>query len=360
MEVAMRMVVTGGAGFIGATLVKRQVAAGRDVVTVDKLTYAGRIEALDEVVDAANHRFVQADIADAARLRAIIGECAPDIVFHLAAESHVDRSIDDPAAFVSTNIVGTYVLLEAALDYWKGLPAHDRERFRFVHVSSDEVFGALEDDDAAFDAASPYRPNSPYAASKAASDHLARAWHRSYGLPVIVTNCSNAYGPYQHSEKLIPTVIRHALNDSPIPVYGSGRQSRDWIHVDDVVAGLDAAARRGLPGESYLFGAGNRIRNIDLVDRLCALLDRRRDRQGSHAELVRFVTDRPGHDHRYAVDPTATEAALGWTAQVPLETGLAATVDWYLSEPAWLEPPSRLGRLGLLRAPAETEGDRVP
>jgi dTDP-glucose 4,6-dehydratase len=344
----MRLVVTGGAGFIGATVVLRAVHDGHNVMTIDKLTYAGRLEWLAEVMSSARHHFLHADIADAQAMQIAIRDFEPDAVMHLAAESHVDRSIDDPGAFVATNVRGTFVLLEAALDYWSRLRGARRERFRFIHVSTDEVFGTLTTS-GSFDAKSRYAPSSPYAASKAAADHFARAWHTTYGLPVIVTNCSNNYGARQHAEKLIPTVIRHALAGAPIPVYGTGANMRDWLYVEDHVAGLMAAVRHGCPGETYLFGGRCEVSNIDLAGRICALLDARRRRADgkSYAQQITFVADRPGHDFRYAVDPLHTETVLGWKAAEPFDTGLAKTVDWYLANSEWLTPVQELGRLGV-------------
>jgi dTDP-glucose 4,6-dehydratase len=290
---------------------------------------------------------------DGRAMASAILDFEPDALIHLAAESHVDRSIDDASAFVATNVQGTFVLLEAALRYWSRLNGQRRDGFRLVHVSTDEVFGALAED-GMFDASSRYAPNSPYAASKAAADHFARAWGRTYGLPVIVTNCSNNYGPRQHAEKLIPTVIRHALEGAPIPIYGAGLNTRDWLYVDDHVQGLMAATRHGRPGDTYLFGGRCEIRNIDLARTICALIDARRPRGdgASHAAQIAFVADRPGHDLRYAVDPSHAEAALGWSAARRFDAGLALTIDWYLANADWLIPPTELGRLGVRTANA--------
>ncbi len=270
-----------------------------------------------------------------------------DAVLHLAAESHVDRSIDNPSEFIATNVRGTFVLLEAALRHWSRLRGARREGFRFVHVSTDEVFGTLTES-GSFNASSRYAPNSPYAASKAAADHFARAWHTTYGMPVIVTNCSNNYGPRQHAEKLIPTVIRHALAGAPIPVYGTGGNVRDWLHVEDHVSGLMTTLRHGRPGETYLFGGRCKVRNLELVGMICALLDASspRDDGKPYAQQIAFVTDRPGHDFRYSVDPSYAETALGWKAAERLETGLAKTIDWYLAHSDWLIPVKELLRLG--------------
>ena len=343
----MRLVVTGGAGFIGASVVCRAVHDGHSVMTIDKLTYAGRPEALSEVMTSPRHHFLKADVADAAAMEAAFAAFEPEAVLHLAAESHVDRSIDDPNSFITTNVNGTFVLLEAALRSWSRRRDRQGSRFCFIQVSTDEVFGALTED-GCFDLNSGYAPNSPYAASKAAADHLARAWHRTYGLPVIVTNCSNNYGPRQHSEKLIPTVIRHALAGEPIPIYGSGKNVRDWLHVDDHVAGLMAALQRGQPGETYLFGGRCDVRNLDLAHMICRILDGRalRDDGAPYVRQIELVKDRPGHDFRYSIDPSHAERTLGWRATERLETGLAKTIDWYLTNPEWLVPGRVLGRLG--------------
>ena len=347
----MRLIVTGGAGFIGSAVVCSTVKAGHEVLTIDKLTYAGRREALAEVMGSPRHRFLEADIADGVTMEAAFADFDPDAVLHLAAESHVDRSIDGPGEFVATNVNGTFVLLEAASRQWSRLGGERRDRFRFLHVSTDEVFGSLGET-GRFDERSRYAPNSPYAASKAASDHFARAWHHTYGLPVIVTNCSNNFGPRQHAEKLIPTVIRHSLDCAAIPVYGSGANTRDWLYVEDHVSGLLAALRQGKPGDTYLFGGRCEVRNIDLATKICDLLDTRSPRSDGkpYAQQLTFVADRPGHDFRYAIDPSHAEATLGWAAKKRLEHGLAATVDWYLANSNWLIPVSELGRLGMRRA----------
>ncbi len=346
----MKILVTGGAGFIGSAVVRQAVHAHHDVLTMDKLTYAGRTETLAEVLTSPRHRFIRADIADKAAVADAFRAFSPDAVINLAAESHVDRSIDEPKAFIATNIVGTYVLLEAALRHWSKLDATRRDRFRFLQVSTDEVFGALGDD-GAFVPESRYAPNSPYAASKAAGDHFARAWHHTYGLPVIVTNSSNNYGPWQHAEKLVPTVIRCALAGEPIPIYGAGANMRDWLYVADHVAGLRAALENGRPGQCYLFGSGSSVRNLDLATMICALLDARRPRADGkpYAAQITFVTDRPGHDHRYAIDPSSTERELGWRSIEHLETGLAKTIDWYLENSVWLASGQSSSRLGTRR-----------
>lgn len=344
----MRLLVTGGAGFIGSAVVCGAVHAGHEVLTIDKLTYAGRLSTISEIMSSPRHSFLKADIADRAAVEAAFREFNPDAVLHLAAESHVDRSVDEPAAFIDTNVHGTFVLLEAALHHWSILSRARRDAFRFIHVSTDEVFGSLTDD-GCFDATSRYAPNSPYAATKAAADHLARAWHRTYGLPVIVTNCSNNYGPRQHAEKFIPTVIRYALAGAPIPLYGTGGNIRDWLYVDDHFAALMAALQCGRPGDCYLFGARGEMPNLDLAGRICALLDERKPRPdgSSYANQITLVADRPGHDWRYAIDPSHAEHALGWKAKEPLESGLRKTVDWYLSNPDYLIPVNELRRLGM-------------
>jgi dTDP-glucose 4,6-dehydratase len=321
------ILVTGGAGFIGSALVRRLVADGVTVVNVDCLTYAGNLDSLAGVGHAPNHHFEQVDIGDADALDAVFRQHAPDRVVHLAAESHVDRSIDAPAAFMRTNITGSFNMLQAARRH--GVQ-------RFVHVSTDEVFGSLAEH-GRFDETTRYDPRSPYAASKAASDHLARAWHHTYGVPVIVTNCSNNYGPFQFPEKLIPLIILSALRGADLPVYGTGRNVRDWIHVDDHVAGLLAALERGEPSRTYPFSGGAEWRKIDVVTAVCSILDRLRPREDGHyAQLIRFVTDRPGHDYRYAVDSSRSTELLGWRPRRTFEEGLLQTVEWYLENQAWV------------------------
>lgn len=329
----MTVLLTGAAGFIGSALTRLVVEQGRHtVVALDRLGYAACLDSLPDFSPPSS--FVQADIRDATALDAIFARHQPQAVIHLAAETHVDRSIDHPGDFIEHNIVGTFQLLEAARRHWQaaGRPAD----FRFIHVSTDEVFGSLHPDDAPFDTASPYRPNSPYSASKASSDHLARAWMATYGLPVIVTNCSNNFGPWQFPEKLIPLLLNKALSGQSLPVYGDGGQRRDWLFVDDHVAGLVAALERGQPGSTYLFGSGEDRTNIEVVKALCAELDRQRpDPAGPYDRLVAFVADRPGHDRRYAVDAGATRTALGWQPRLSFAQGMAATVRWYLDHPQW-------------------------
>lgn len=335
--------VTGGAGFIGSALVRRLVGQGVQVLNVDALTYAGDVRRVAGCEAAGNYHFLHADIADRAAMTQAIADFQPDAVINLAAESHVDRSIDDPESFVRTNITGTYVLLDAALD-WLRSSKRDFGAFRFVQVSTDEVFGSLSHGQAPFNETTPYAPSSPYSASKAAADHLAAAWRRTYGLPVIITNCSNNYGPYQHREKLIPTVIGAAIHGAEIPIYGRGENVRDWLNVEDHVTGLIAAMGHGEPGGRYLFGGRAERSNIDLVRTICSSLDRLRPRPGgSYAEQIRFVADRPGHDLRYAVDASHAEAALGWRPVHTLETGLEQTIRWCLANPEWLAAPRRLG-----------------
>lgn len=332
----MTVIVTGGAGFIGSALVRRLNAQGQRVVTIDKLTYAGNPDNLAGLKHPELHHFEQVDICDRAAIKRIYAEAKPTAVYHLAAESHVDRSIDTPAPFIDTNVTGTLVLLEAAVDHYRKLDGTAKTQFRHLQVSTDEVYGELGAT-GLFDENSPYRPNSPYAASKAAADHLARAFGRTYGLPVLVTNCGNNYGPHQFPEKLIPLTILNALEGKPLPVYGKGEQVRDWIHVDDHAGALQQVVEKGRPGETYLIGARGEQRNIDLVKRLCAILDELVPRQGgrSYAELITFVTDRPGHDARYAIDPTKVERELGWRPAYDLAAGLKATVQWYLDNNAW-------------------------
>ncbi|RMH49597.1 MAG: dTDP-glucose 4,6-dehydratase [Alphaproteobacteria bacterium] len=331
----MKLLVTGGAGFIGSAVVRQAIAAGHEVVNVDALTYAACLDNVAPVADAPGHHFVQADIRDRTAMDRILAEHAPDAIMHLAAESHVDRSIDGPAAFVETNIVGTFTLLEAALAHWQARGRPDG--FRFHHVSTDEVFGSLGPT-GRFTEETPYDPRSPYSASKAASDHLARAWHHTYGLPVVVSNCSNNYGPYQFPEKLIPVVVLNALEGRPIPVYGKGENVRDWLFVEDHADALLTIVQRGRPGRSYNVGGEAEARNIDLVRRICAIMDEMRPGPAPHAERITFVADRPGHDRRYAIDPTRMREELGWRPSVTLSEGLRRTVRWYLDNEAWWRP----------------------
>jgi dTDP-glucose 4,6-dehydratase len=331
----MHVLVTGGAGFIGSNLVRLLLSEGHQILNIDKLTYAGNLSSLSTVEDHPGYRHLQADICDAPAMQAAFTDFKPDWVMHLAAESHVDRSIDGPGAFIQTNIIGTYTLLEAAREH---LRAHPNENFRFLHVSTDEVYGYLGET-GAFTASTAYDPHSPYAASKASSDHLARAWGDTYQLPVIVTNCSNNYGPYQFPEKLIPVVILKALRGESIPVYGKGENIRDWLYVEDHAEALLSAIERGKPGETYNIGGNNEFRNIDLVKILCRILDELRP-QGdgrAYSEQITFVTDRPGHDLRYGIDATKIQDELGWSPKQDHESGFRETVCWYLDHQSWWE-----------------------
>ena len=346
------VLVTGGAGFIGSALV-RQLIDETDckVVTVDKLTYAGNVESLGSALDHPRHRFVRADICDVSTIRHLLAEHQPAAVYHLAAESHVDRSIDGPADFVQTNLIGTYTMLEESLRYWRTLPAPLGPQFRFLHVSTDEVFGSLGEE-GHFSETTPYDPSSPYSASKAGADHLARAWHRTYGLPLLVTNCSNNYGPYHFPEKLIPLTIQKAFAGDRLPVYGRGENVRDWLYVDDHVRALRLVVHKGVPGRTYNVGGGNERRNIDVVRTICALLDELRpDPAGAHERLIEFVTDRPGHDLRYAIDASRIRDELGWQPLENFDSGLRRTVSWYLEHQDWVARVSsgayRGERLGL-------------
>lgn len=339
----MRAIVTGGAGFIGSALCRRLVAeAGWEVLNLDLLTYAANLESLAPIEGRPNYRFVQGDICDAPRVASLIADFAPNAILHLAAESHVDRSIDGPGMFVRTNIVGTHVLLDAALAYWRALPDDRKERFRFLHVSTDEVFGSLPAI-GAFSETTPYDPRSPYSASKAASDHLARAYAHTYGLPVLVSNCSNNYGPYHFPEKLIPLMILNALEGRPLPVYGDGLYVRDWLFVDDHAAALQLIVEKGAPGQTYCIGGRNERTNLDVVHRICDLLDERVGllSSGARRGLVTHVKDRPGHDRRYAIDASKLEAELGWRATQDFDSGISRTVDWYLANRDWWEPIRR-------------------
>ena len=345
----MRVLVTGGAGFIGSALIRRLVRQwAAEVVNLDKLTYAATPEALEDAAEDARYRFVQADICDAPTVEALIEDTAPDAVVHLAAESHVDRSIDGPAAFLETNVHGTFTLLEA-VRRWR---AGRRGDFRFHHVSTDEVYGSLAPHAPAFTEDSPYRPNSPYAASKAASDHLVRSWGETYGLPVIITNCSNNYGPWQFPEKLIPVMVIAACDLRDMPVYGAGENVRDWLHVEDHAEALCRVLEDGRPGRTYNIGGNAEQRNIDLVRRIAGIMDRLRPAGAPHERLIRFVADRPGHDRRYAIDGSRIRRELGWEPRYSLEEGLENTIGWYVEhEPWWREVRERRyggERLGLL------------
>ena len=335
----MRFLITGGAGFIGSAVIRFLIEeTNHQVLTLDKLTYAGNLESLVKVALNPRYQFVQGDVCDRGLVSKLFTDFQPDVVMHLAAESHVDRSIDGPAEFIQTNIVGTSVMLECAREYWKQLPSDNR--FRFHHISTDEVYGSL-DDIGLFTEETAYDPSSPYSASKASSDHLVRAWHRTYGLPVLITNCSNNYGPYQFPEKLIPLMILNALEGKPLSVYGNGQQIRDWLHVEDHARALYKVVTEGQIGETYNIGGHNEKTNLKVVHTLCALLDEARPDYpkgiSSYKELITYVADRPGHDQRYAIDASKTQSDLGWVPQETFETGLRKTVEWYLNNPEWCQ-----------------------
>jgi dTDP-glucose 4,6-dehydratase len=349
----MKILITGGAGFIGSAVVRRAIADGHQVVNLDVLAYSANLENVAGVADHPNYAFERADICDSDAVRAIFARHQPDAVMHLAAESHNDRAIEGPLDFVRTNVMGTAVLLEAARAHWNGLPDEGKAAFRFHHVSTDEVFGALgEDGD--FTETTPYDPNSPYSSSKAGADHLVRAWGRTYAMPVVLTNCSNNYGPYQFPEKLIPTVISRALEGKSIPVYGDGRQVRDWLHVDDHAEALLLVLSKGRLGETYCIGGDGTKRNIELIRILCAHLDRMAPANTPHADKITFVTDRPGHDFRYSIDASKLRQELGWSPKMALEAGLEDTVRWYVENPGWVDGIRERGfqseRLGLVKA----------
>ena len=351
----MKILVTGGAGFIGSAVVRHLLQnTPHQVVNLDKLTYAGNLQSLPGASENPAYRFEQVDICDAEGVARVLAEHRPDAVMHLAAESHVDRSIDGPAAFIQTNIVGTYTLLEACRQYWLGLCEEARSRFRFHHISTDEVYGDLEGTTELFTEQTPYSPSSPYSASKASSDHLVRAWQRTYGLPVLITNCSNNYGPYHFPEKLIPHMILNALAGKPLPVYGDGAQIRDWLYVEDHARALVEVLTHGQPGATYNIGGHNEKRNLQVVETLCTLLDELVTEKPAgisrFAELITFVQDRPGHDRRYAIDAGKIERELGWRPQETFESGLRKTVQWYLDNRSWwqnvLSGTYQLNRLG--------------
>jgi dTDP-glucose 4,6-dehydratase len=332
----MKFLVTGGAGFIGSCVVRRLVAEGEEVVTLDCLTYAGHRESLGEALTAPNHRLAEVNIRDAQGVRRVFAEERPDIVMHLAAESHVDRSIDNPLDFVTTNVLGTVTLLQAATEYWHTLASDRREVFRFLHVSTDEVYGSLGET-GVFTEATPYQPNSPYSASKASSDHFARAWHHTFGLPVIISHCSNNYGPYQMPEKLIPVTVLAALEGRSIPIYGNGSNVRDWLFVEDHARALELIARKGRPGGVYNVGADEEVSNLEMVHMLCACIDEHLPASAHrpHAQLITFVEDRPGHDKRYAIDSSRVREELGWRLEQGLQDGLRRTTRWYLENRWW-------------------------
>ena len=357
----MKILVTGGGGFIGSNLIRHLLAeTDHEVVNLDKLTYAGNSQSLADIENSSHYQFVRADIAEPAQLRDVFDSVSPDAVMHLAAESHVDRSIDGPSDFIQTNVVGTFNLLDASLRHFKELHGDQKDRFRFVHVSTDEVYGSLGET-GSFTETTPYDPHSPYSATKAAADHLARAWQSTYGLPVLVTNCSNNYGPYQFPEKLLPLMIIKCLNEEPLPIYGNGLNVRDWLHVNDHVRALQVVLESGIPGETYNVGSNSERHNIDLVHAVCEIMDtiRPRDSGAKHADLITLVADRPGHDFRYAIDSSKIQKELGWQPMRSLQDGLKHTVDWYLQNEAWwqniLSGNYQLQRLG---TDAETKGTK--
>lgn len=352
----MKILLTGGAGFIGSSVIRHLITdTEHQVLNIDALTYAGNLESISSVTDSVSYQFQQLDITNYVELVRVIEVYQPDAIMHLAAESHVDRSISGPAAFIQTNVVGTFNMLEAVRQYWERLPTDKKTCFRFHHISTDEVYGDLHGADDLFTESTPYAPSSPYSASKAASDHLVRAWHRTYGLPVVVTNCSNNYGPYHFPEKLIPHVILNALSGKPLPVYGNGNQVRDWLYVEDHARALIEVLTKGIIGETYNIGGHNEQRNIDVVVNICTLLEELAPNKplgvNRYSDLITFVKDRPGHDVRYAIDASKIESELGWKPQETFLTGLRKTVLWYLENPAWwqrvLSGEYKLERIGL-------------
>lgn len=332
-----RILITGGAGFIGSAVIRQLIAeTDATAINVDKLTYAGNLQSLASIADSPRYRFEHVDICDAAEVARLFREHQPDAVMHLAAESHVDRSISGPADFIQTNIVGTYTLLEAAREYWNGLDVARKTAFRFHHISTDEVYGSLGET-GFFTESTTYQPNSPYSASKASSDHLVRAWHHTYGLPVVTTNCSNNYGPYHFPEKLIPLIILNAVHGKPLPIYGKGDNIRDWLYVDDHARALRLVLEKGCAGETYNIGGWNEKTNLEVVHAICAILDELRPQDAPHASLITYVQDRPGHDRRYAIDAGKIAHELGWKPLETFETGLRKTVEWYLANTAWVD-----------------------
>ena len=335
--VARKILVTGGAGFIGSAVVRRLIRSGNTVANIDKLTYAATPEAVEECLESPNYQLIQADICDVDAMRQAFETSQPDCVMHLAAESHVDRSIDGPGAFIQTNVIGTFTLLQAARGYYEGLTGAKRDGFRFHHVSTDEVFGSLSPTDPAFHEKTPYSPRSPYSSSKAASDHLVAAWGETYGLPTVMSNCSNNYGPWQFPEKLIPVVIMNARDGKPLPVYGKGENVRDWLHVEDHASALCTILERGQIGESYNVGGNAERQNIEVVRAICAAMDAHHPENAPHDKLITYVTDRPGHDRRYAIDASKIDATLGWRPRWTFEQALPATIEWYASQVEWLQ-----------------------
>ena len=340
MEINKKILVTGGAGFIGSAMVRHLIdRTNSTVINVDKLTYSGNLQSLESVKNNKNYFFENVDICNINDLDRVFNEYQPDVIVHLAAESHVDRSIDSPAEFIQTNVIGTFNLLESAKGYWEELKGHKKENFRFLHVSTDEVYGDLEGTNDFFTETSPYDPSSPYSASKASSDHLVRAWFRTFGLPAIITNCSNNYGPCQFPEKLIPHIILSALKGEKLPVYGDGKQIRDWLYVDDHVRALIEVLLKGTPGETYNIGGNNEIRNIDVVKKICTILDSKIPSKlnglNSFSDLISFVKDRPGHDVRYAIDASKIEKELKWTPKESFDSGIKKTISWYLNNKEW-------------------------
>lgn len=336
----MNFLVTGGAGFIGSAVIRHLISdIGHNVMNLDKLTYAGNLESLTDVVDSPLYQCEIVDICDYGEVERVFKEYCPDVIMHLAAESHVDRSIDGPAEFIQSNIVGTYVMLEVARQYWQELDGAKKEGFRFHHISTDEVYGDLEGTDDLFTEETPYAPSSPYSASKASSDHLVRAWNRTYKFPVVITNCSNNYGPYQFPEKLIPLVVLNALSGKPLPVYGNGEQIRDWLHVEDHARALVRVVEDGIDGETYNIGGHNEKTNLDVVRNVCAILDEVKPDHPyqitKYEELITYVADRPGHDIRYAIDASKIEEELGWVPSETFESGIRKTVEWYLENSEW-------------------------
>ena len=343
----MKILVTGGAGFIGSAVVRMAISRGHEIVNVDKLTYAANLESLRDVSNSPKYAFEKADICDLDAMNAIFAKHQPDAVMHLAAESHVDRSIDGPGAFIETNVMGTFAMLQSARAYWDGLPSARKDSFRFHHVSTDEVYGDLELDDLAFEETTSYDPSSPYSASKAASDHLVRAWARTYKLPVVLTNCSNNYGPFQFPEKLIPVVILKALHGNDIPVYGKGDNVRDWLYVDDHADALLTVLQKGKIGETYNIGGNNERTNLELVETICQLMGQHLTSEDrDFKELITFVTDRPGHDRRYAINASKIEADLGWSPSISFDEGFDKTIAWYLENEWWWRPLLKDGAFG--------------